>query len=704
MSIRTVTHRALVGVTALATSLGLAMATATSTHAADAQSTIVTDAPSTATPRVIGGQCYGSLATGPDCRKISSMIKVGNWIYAVGIIDVVGNNDGSNPVSGFSNIMRFNAATKALDTSFQPQVYKTAGQVVDGDAAGIAASADGSTIYVSGDFTQAASGPGQAPVTRKGVAAFSTATGALVTSFNANVCQGGGPCHVFDVRLIGSSLWLGGDFTMVAKQSRNALASVSPATGALTTAVTLPVTGQAISTNGARVIKIKPNPAQTKAVILGNFTTVGSQTREEVAMLNVDPASGGATGVNTWYSPDSFHTAVVNCNKKHYWPRDVDWSPTGAAFTIVGTGGGGGHPYPAPCDAVTRWNDDGSPNAVPVYYNHTEIDTIGSVCDVGDYTYVGGHFKSLNQDVRINGTRITPPKAQINETHYGMGAISNSTGLAVTPWNHSDQTGRGEGWLTVLCVAGDKSTGGGVYFGGDSVGVNGVPQVQRLAYFAPSSGTSTPSVIRFDGQSSVTNKGTTSVNVSVPTTAAVGDTLLLFSSFSVASATTPDPSGWTLLKTQKLTGGMVTKVWTKSAASGDAGSTVPLTYSASGKATAVLAAYSGAAAPTGSSVTTSTDTGSATHTTPAATVSDPNSWALSYWTDRSSPAATSWTAPSGVTTRATAIGQGTNSLSTLLADSAGTVGAGSYGGQSATAAGNGLAGVTATVLLAPTYN
>lgn len=201
-------------------------------------------------------------------------------------------------------------------------------------------------------------------------------------------------------------------------------------------------------------------------------------------MLDVDRTTGAATSVATWYAPTPFHAAVLTCSKAKVWPRDVDWSPTGDAFTIVGTGGGRGHPYPAPCDAVTRWTNDGNPDAVPAYYNHTEIDTILSVCDVGPYTYVGGHFKSLNQEVRVNGVRVQVPKGQVNEKHYGLGAIDNSSGLAVTDWNHTDQTGRGEGWGAALCLPGPAPEGG-VYFGGDSIGVNGVRRVQRLAYFGP---------------------------------------------------------------------------------------------------------------------------------------------------------------------------------------------------------------------------
>lgn len=42
-----------------------------------------------------------------------------------------------------------------------------------------------------------------------------------------------------------------------------------------------------------------------------------------------------------------------------------------------------------------------------------------------------------------------------------------------------------DGWGAALCVPGPAATGGGVYLGGDSVGVNGNPQIERLAYFAP---------------------------------------------------------------------------------------------------------------------------------------------------------------------------------------------------------------------------
>ncbi|MDN5767701.1 MAG: PKD domain-containing protein [Humibacillus sp.] len=207
--------------------------------------------------------------------------------------------------------------------------------------------------------------------------------------------------------------------------------------------------------------------------------------------------------------------------------------------------------------------------------------------------------------------------------------------------------------------------------------------------------------ISFRGQTSFAGSGTQS-QVGVPAAVAPGDTLLLFSTISIASATSNDPAGWTLLKTQKQASGMVTKIWSKVAAPSDPGSTITVTYSAKGKIGTVLAAYAGGALTSPvSAIATSVDSGTATHVTPVADVSSKGSWAVSYWSDRSSPAAKAWVAASDTTARATTIGSGTNSISTLVGDSGEAVTGASYGPKSSTADGNGLKGVTATVIIKP---
>ena len=453
-------------------------------QASQAQPDVVTDVASTATPRVVGGQCYAGVPNPEDCRRIAAMVKIGPWIYAGGVVDRVANNNGTNVRSGFSNLFRFDAVTKALDPTFKPQLLD--GSLRSAIVRGLVASPDGSRLYVVGGFTGVRSSGDATTLTRKGIVALDPQTGAVLTGFDARVCQGGGPCEVHDVEMIGQQLWVGGSFTRVARTARSGLASLDPATGALTGAVTLGVSGRGAAQAPTRVTRIRPNPASTKAVVLGNFTSIGGQTREEVALVDVDPTTGAATRVNPWDSP-SLPASVATCSSRQPWPRDVDWAPDGSTFAIVGTGAGGARPYPALCDSYTLWADNDDPRSVPLGYNHTEIDTIGSVCNVGRWSYVGGHFKSLNQERRIDGALAPPPRAQRNETHYGLGAIDNSSFLAVPSWNDTDQTGRGAGWDSVLCLPGPGSQGGGVYFGGDAVKVNGNRQIQRLAHF-PSAG------------------------------------------------------------------------------------------------------------------------------------------------------------------------------------------------------------------------
>jgi hypothetical protein len=65
------------------------------------------------------------------------------------------------------------------------------------------------------------------------------------------------------------------------------------------------------------------------------------------------------------------------------------------------------------------------------------------------------------------------------------------------------------------------------------------------------------------------------------------------------------------------------------------------------------------------------------------TIASPDgAWVVSVWSDKSG-GTTSWTAPAGVSTRATAFGTGGGRYSSLIADTAGPLSAGTYGPISA---------------------
>jgi hypothetical protein len=104
-----------------------------------------------------------------------SQVIVGGKVYAGGKFTTArpaGSASGTNTVPR-NNLLAYDLATGKLDSSFVPNLN---GQVLS-----VTASPDGSRIYVGGDFTRA---NGQ---TRNRVAAFSTSTGKLISTFKPSV-------------------------------------------------------------------------------------------------------------------------------------------------------------------------------------------------------------------------------------------------------------------------------------------------------------------------------------------------------------------------------------------------------------------------------------------------------------------------------------------------------------------------------------
>lgn len=522
-------RRAKVVVATVIALVGLSAAPALGSVALGALVTDQASAGAGATPMVPGGQCYPGVADPSACRRVLSMIKVGNWIYVAGIISDVYDNTTKQTITGFHNLFRFDATTHAVDQSWKPQAYRTVDTYRDASVTGLAASADGSTIYAAGAFLNVADGPGQPGIVRKGVAAFSATTGAVVQGFNAKVGAGGGPVLVNDVKLVGGdslhpngTLWLGGSFTHLGKNKtvRSSLASVDPVTGALTTNIgDLGISGKVTTTAPTKIHKLAINQQQTEAAVIGNFTTVGGATHKEVVILDIDTTDGGVSSVSAWNAPHYLEPSQTKCNQKDTWARGVDWSPDGSSFDIVASGGGGFNAYPGLCDAFTRFNFNPSApdftDDTPALVNFTGFDSLFATCDTGTYAYLGGHNKNLNQALYIKalGTGFDGRMKKVGtggpQAHYGIGVINvdpattdkvtvgtkqvSAYGFAVPMWNSvAEATGRGAGWASCLAVDGDPLVGGGVYVGGDGVGVNGDNSVRRLAYFPSPATAPTP--------------------------------------------------------------------------------------------------------------------------------------------------------------------------------------------------------------------
>src|SRR5664279_4525474 len=113
-----------------------------------------------------------------------------------------------------ANVLAYDLATGALNTAFAPS---TNAQVLS-----VAASPDGSRVYIAGDFTSVSG------VTRDRVAAFDTATGALIASFAPNVNG-----RVKTLIATNDRVYIGGGFTTVNGTGRTRLAAIRASDGAV---------------------------------------------------------------------------------------------------------------------------------------------------------------------------------------------------------------------------------------------------------------------------------------------------------------------------------------------------------------------------------------------------------------------------------------------------------------------------------------
>ena len=138
--------------------------------------------------------------------------------------------------------------------------------------------ASGTTLYVGGDFTLVGS------TTRNHIAAFDTATGAL-TSFNPNVNN-----KVNALFIAAGTVYLGGPFSSVGGKSRHGSAAVSATTG-------IPTAFDPIISGGS-VRAITGKSDGTRIVLGGAFNSVNGsnpsdKSKPGYGMVMLDPASSG---------------------------------------------------------------------------------------------------------------------------------------------------------------------------------------------------------------------------------------------------------------------------------------------------------------------------------------------------------------------------------------------------------------------------
>lgn len=212
-----------------------------------------------------------------------SQVIVGNRVYVTGEFTharPAGAAPGTNQIPR-SNILAYNLQTGQLINSWAPSL--------NAQGMAITASADGSSIFVAGDFSQVSG------IARNRVAALDATTGVVIPGWNpiANT-------RVNALAFLGNTLYMGGHFTTVSGQARVRLAAVNATNGDL-----LPWSPSADS----EVISMVAHPASGRVIVGGNFTQLNGI--EQFGMGSLDGASGA---VRPWAA----NTVVMNSGPEAY--------------------------------------------------------------------------------------------------------------------------------------------------------------------------------------------------------------------------------------------------------------------------------------------------------------------------------------------------------------------------------------------------
>jgi hypothetical protein len=179
----------------------------------------------------------------------------------------------------------------------------------------------------------------------------------------------------------------------------------------------------------------------------------------------------------------------------------------------------------------------------------------------------------------------------------------------------------------------------------------------------------------------------TAASVAVPASVAADDELLLFVTTN-SVPTYSGPAGWTLVGQQVHTSSsdMLTRLYRRTVAPGDAGAQVRVTMPTTTKVDLVLAAYTGVdpADPIAQWAVRQETATTTAHTSPPLSAPAAGGWVVSYWAEKTSTT-TDWTPPAGQVTRTETSGSGSGRIESLLVDSGGEVGAVPWPALTATA-------------------
>ncbi|MGY1741766.1 MULTISPECIES: PKD domain-containing protein [unclassified Blastococcus] len=393
-----------------------------------------------------------------------------------------------------SNLLAYDVRTGELISSFAP--------VVNGQVLAVAASPDGSRLHIGGDFTAV---DGQ---TRNRVAAFDTATGALVAGWSPSVSS-----QVRAIAATNGTVYLGGSITAVGGVSRTRLAAVRASDGGLLPWAPVPGTGP---TTGNR----NPDPALNsrtsndvmalvvtgggdQVVAGGRFDTMNGTKATGVAALD------GVTGATRPFAVNQLITNQGAFSAVHSLSTD--------GSTVYGTA----YDYNGPGNMEGSFAATAEGGQV-VAINDCHGDTYSSHA-MGGALYLAGHSHDCEQ---IGGYPEQNPRVH----RYAVALTTGATGGTNGPGTLRSGNFYGQpapslldwfptmtpGEVTGQFQAGWSVTGNGRYlvYAGEFPRVNGVGQAGLVRYALPDTAPNRvgPNADGFTAGAALTAPGTAQVS------------------------------------------------------------------------------------------------------------------------------------------------------------------------------------------------
>jgi hypothetical protein len=372
-------------------------------------------------------------------------------------------------------VVGFGLAATGVAQAMPVQVHPTPTWQTNGRVNAIAF-ANG-IVYIGGQFTSvrpagAAAGTGE--VARNHVAAFTMNGGKLVSAWNPNANG-----TVRSIRVVGSTVYLGGAFTQVGGAAHVRLAAVNTTNGA-------PIASWKASASG-EVFAIA-NIGQT-LYVAGHFGTVNGTARGNLASLNATTGALGSwapttndqirglrvTNNGTRIIAGGWFTQANGTTHNHLaafspttgasltWNTDVSYPVIGLAADangvyVAGAGGGGNFGAFNPSNGAQLWQGGTNGN-------------VQAIAVVNGEVYVGGHFQTYCGPQHGQHTCTTPIARD------KLLAVKASSG-ALETWAPGANSALG-----VFALNGDPSTGD-VFAGGDFTSI-GLRKQQGYAQFLP---------------------------------------------------------------------------------------------------------------------------------------------------------------------------------------------------------------------------